>query len=421
MKKNQALIITGNLVYLAAQWALSVIVVRLSDDYYMAGLLGLALTITNVFYIIACYGMRSFQVSDVQRIFSDQCYMLSRVITVTIALIVCLFYSMLKGYNADAFGAISIYMIYKCFEAVSDVLYGIFQMNDCYGKLCVSMCVKGIGSAAVFTILLAARGSIILGLIGMCVVALITCVFLDLRWAKKMVDPLITFSKSDLKDTFRLLSVSFPMLILLIAQPLLMSIPRLYFEQNYSVEQLGIYSSLSSPTMVITTFVSCAMMPYVPLFARYYYEENHKGLYKLTFGSVILAACFGLLAYLVGGWIGEWGLALLYGSSISGYINVFKLIIIVSTLSSITMCLNALFTAIRKLISLSVVLMMGCVLCYLITPQIIDAYQMSGVTYALMVAQLFQIVLACILAVVFIHNIRITDINKSTEVRTGSL
>lgn len=406
MKKNQALIIIGNFVYLAAQWALSIIVVRLSDSYYMAGLLGLALTITNIFYIVACYGMRSYQVSDVQKKFSDQCYVLSRVVTVAIAMIACLIYSAVKGYDAEAFGAIAVYMIYKCFEAASDVMYGIFQMNDGYDKLCVSMCVKGIGSLAVFAGMLAAGCTMIPALLGMCVVALLTFVFLDVRLAKRIVDPLVVFGKDDLREVFHLLGVSFPMVILLIAQPLLMSIPRLYFEQHFSTELLGIYSSLSSPTTVITTFVSCAMMPYVPLFATYYVEHNRKGLYKLTFGSVALAACFGIAAFFVGGWIGEWGLTLLYGQSISGYVRVFQLIIIVSTFSSISMCLNALFTAMRKLISLSVALLLGCVLCYFITPGIVNAYEMSGVAYSLMAAQAFQIVVACVLAVFFISRVQ---------------
>ena len=409
MKKNQALIIIGNFVYLAAQWALSIIVVRLSDKYYLAGLLGLALTITNIFYIIACYGMRAYQVSDIQKKFSDQCYVLSRIVTVVIAMIACVGYSVIKGYDAEALGAIVVYMIYKCFEAASDVMYGIFQMNDGYDKLCISMCVKGIGSLIVFAGMLMVGCTIIPAILGMCFVALLTFIFLDVRWAKMIISPLVIFDKSKLSEVFHLLGVSFPMVILLIAQPLLMSIPRLYFEQHFSTELLGIYSSLSSPTTVITTFVSCAMMPYVPLFAKYYIEKNKKGLFKLTFGSVFLTTCIGIVAFFIGGWIGEWGLTLLYGQSISGYVGVFQLIIIVSAFSSISMCLNALFTAIRKLIPLSAVLLMGCAICYFITPHIVDIYEMSGVAYSLMAAQVFQIVVACAMAVFFISRIHETN------------
>ena len=407
MRKNQIYIIVGNFVYLAAQWALSILVVRLSNEYYMAGVLGLAITITSIFYIISCYGLRSYQVSDIKKEYTDQCYVLSRVITITIAMLACVVYSAANGYDGSTILAISAYMVYKSFEAGSDVIYGIFQNNDRYDLLCISMCIKGIVSLIVFAVLLILGFSLTIAIIGMCAVALITFLFLDVRWAKRYADPLVLFDSASLKKTLQLLKKSFPMVILLIAQPLLMSIPRLYFEQHFSTEQLGIYSSLSSPTTVITTFVSCAMMPYVPLFAKYYFEENKKGLYRLTFGSQILALLFGVFACLTGGLIGEWALVLLYGPSISGHVGVFQLIILVSTFSSMSMCLNALFIAIRKLIPLSIVLLAGCVLCYFITPAIVSKYAMHGVTYALMIAQVFQIVIACILATGYIHRIGI--------------
>ena len=122
---------------------------------------------------------------------------------------------------------------------------------------------------------------------------------------------------------------------------------------------------------------------------------------------------FGILAFFIGGWIGEWGLTFLYGKSISGYVDIFQLIIVVSTLSSISMCLNALFTAMRKLISLSVALLLGCLLCYFITPQIVETYAMRGVTYTLMIAQAFQIITACALAFLFIHQLQNSESLKN--------
>lgn len=404
MRKNQALIIFGNFVYLAAQWALTIVVVRVTDDeFYMAGLLGLALTVTNIFYIISCYGMRSYQVSDVNNLFSNQSYSLSRVITTVIAMVACIVYSIIHGYHSDALLVIVLYMLFKCFEAGSDVIYGFFQVHDAYDKLCISMCVKGMISLLVFSILLTIGLSINYALAGMCIVAFLTFAMLDVRWAKKIVSPLVIFSKEKFKESFKLLYSSFPMVILLITQPLLMSIPRLYFEDHFSTEDLGVYSSLSSPTVVITTFVSCAMMPYIPLFAEYSFNKDRKRLYKLTFGSILFTTLFGVVSFIFGGLLGDWALTILYGPSIRGHVDVFQLIIIVSTLSSITMCLNSLFIAMRKLISLSVVLLLGCGVCYAITPWIVDNYAMRGVTYSLMLSQSFQIFFAIVLAIIFIQ------------------
>ena len=53
----------GSMFYLGCQWLLTILVVRISgvDN---AGLLSLAMSVSNIWYSLAVYGMRNFQVSD---------------------------------------------------------------------------------------------------------------------------------------------------------------------------------------------------------------------------------------------------------------------------------------------------------------------------------------------------------------------
>ena len=407
MKNKQSFfIITGNIVYLAVQWLLTILAVRLTDNYEMAGVLGIATTITSIFYTFSCYGMRSFQVSDIKKIYRDQEYILSRGITVAAALLACWIYAIAFGYtDYHTLAPIMLYMVYKSFEAASDVMYGIFQINDRYDYVCASMSIKGVLSLIVFTVPLVMGQPLELSLLAMVGVAALTFFTFDLRWCLKYVRPLILWTRDAWQRTFKLLWVSAPMVVLLIVQPLLMSIPRLFFERYYSTELLGAYSSISSPTVVISTFVSCAVMPYVPLFAQYFYAGEKKRLYKLTFGSLFFAAGFGLCALIGGALLGEWALVILYGESIRSYAPIFLLVIIVTTFSALTMCLNSLFIALRKLAVLSCILLLGCLLCQLITPYFVSTYAMAGITYALMVVQAFQLLLGIALAVWYIRKI----------------
>ena len=84
MKKNlQALQnVFGNVIYLAAQWWMTIIVAKMSTGYSDAGTLALAITVTNIIYLIASYGMRSFQVSDVNNVYSHKEYVVSRYATI---------------------------------------------------------------------------------------------------------------------------------------------------------------------------------------------------------------------------------------------------------------------------------------------------------------------------------------------------
>ena len=404
MKNKQSFyIILGNLVYLAAQWGLTVVVVRFSDDYYMAGLLALATTITSVFFVVAIYGLRSFQVSDITKKYADQSYILSRVLTMGVAFVACAVYVLALGYDAVSFRVVMLYMLYKSFEAASDVFYGIFQNNDRFDRICTSMCVKGILSVLVFAACLALGSSLEIALCAMLAVAALTFFFLDVRWGLQYARPLVHWTREAWGSAIRLLWAAALMLVLHLAPPLLMSIPRLYFEHHYTTELLGVYAALATPTAVISTFVTCAMMPYLPLFARYYYAGDKKGLTRLTVGSMLFTACFGALALLAGSWLGEWGLAQLYGDSIRAYAHVFLLVIVVTTLSAATMCLNALFIALRKFTSISIALALSCLLCQLITPYFVNTYGMEGITYALMGALGFQVLTGIGLATWYIR------------------
>ena len=47
----------GSLTYLALQWAITIVIVRLSSGYDAAGVLALAMTVFNVFSPLAIYRM----------------------------------------------------------------------------------------------------------------------------------------------------------------------------------------------------------------------------------------------------------------------------------------------------------------------------------------------------------------------------
>lgn len=65
----------GNFTYLVCQWLITVIIVRLAD-YREAGVFSLAMSITNTFYAVASWGIRTYQVSDVDNKYRDNAYIL---------------------------------------------------------------------------------------------------------------------------------------------------------------------------------------------------------------------------------------------------------------------------------------------------------------------------------------------------------
>ena len=114
----------GSFIYMLTQWLLSVFIVRISgfDD---AGTYSLAMSIANVFYGIAIYGMRNYQVSDISGKYENRQYIDSRFVTCLVAIIGCLIFTVINRYDLKTIIVICLYMIFKAHEALVDVFHGI--------------------------------------------------------------------------------------------------------------------------------------------------------------------------------------------------------------------------------------------------------------------------------------------------------
>ena len=78
----------GSLFYLLCQWLLTVVVVPLCS-FEAAGILTLAISLTNVFFTLATFGIRIFQVSDSQGKYGPGLYISTRVFTCLCSFALC--------------------------------------------------------------------------------------------------------------------------------------------------------------------------------------------------------------------------------------------------------------------------------------------------------------------------------------------
>ena len=73
LKKNMIWNAAGNLIYMACQWIVTVLVTNLGD-FYDAGVLSIAMSVSATFRTLAMFGIRNYQVSDIDDKYSDTCH-----------------------------------------------------------------------------------------------------------------------------------------------------------------------------------------------------------------------------------------------------------------------------------------------------------------------------------------------------------
>jgi len=343
--KKQALYNTvGNLVYMAALWLISVLTVHLSG-FEDAGVFSIAMSVGNIFFFIAVYGMRSFQASDSLYQYSPGEYCAVRWITTGVAAVCLAGYLAFTGYSFYIIAAVVFYTLYKFAEAASDVFFGELQRVGHLEVCGISMSLKGILSIVIFSIVLFVTKNLPVALLSMVLLAAAFFVFYDIRGYHKHCTHKLSAKK---ENVIGLLKDGFPMLLTTVFPIVVTAIPRLALEKYCGTEILGIYSSISTPTVLITTLVPNILAPFMTLFGHCFHEKKFKKLYRMLWVALIATAALGLLACILAYFLGDFVMGLLFGKEIVQYLGIFIPLIIATTVYALSMAANSVLISIRR-------------------------------------------------------------------------
>lgn len=391
--KNQALYNTvGNLVYMVALWLMSVLTVHISgfDD---AGVFSIAMSVGNIFFFIAVYGMRSFQASDSLYQYFPWEYCAVRWITTGVAAICLVVYLVFAGYSFYITTAVILYTLYKFAEAASDVFFGELQRLGHLEVCGISMSVKGILSVIIFSIVLFITKNLPVALFSMVLLAVVIFVFYDIKGYKKYC-----FQKfSARKDSvFALLREGFPMLLTTVFPIVVTAVPRLALEKYWGTETLGIYSSISMPTVLITTLVPNILAPFMTLFGHCYHENKLKKLYRMLWIALAFTVILGLVACVLAYFLGDFVMGLVFGAEIVPYLGIFIPLIIATTVYALSMAANSVLISIRRPVWLTAFSGAALVLSLALGYTLVERFGQMGAVWAFGLPFALQLVLQLI-------------------------
>lgn len=306
----------GSLFYLVCQWLLTVIVVPLCS-FEAAGILALAISLTNVFFTLGTFGIRIFQVSDSRGKYSPGLYISTRVLTCLFALGLCaLFLLCNRQYTAEQVLCVLFYMLYRIGEALVDVLAGEEQKAYRFDYVGLSFLFRGLATLLSFALTLYSTRNLTLTLLAMALVTLAVVLAYDGKRVKFLTDFRLHLS---LRESLPLLREAWPLMLNSALLTLLAAIPRYFLEMYHGSELLGYFGSVSTPAVIIQAGCSFIYTPLVaPLSSRFAGRDlpGFRRMLLLALGGVLgFAACMFAGAAL----LGRWGLTLLFGQAILPY------------------------------------------------------------------------------------------------------
>ncbi len=389
IKKNTLWNAVGNIVYLGTQWLATVMVTRLFG-FTDAGILSLAMSISASFQTVALFGIRNFQVSDIENKYTDTCYVGFRGISCTVALLLCVSFSFINAYSADTIVTIVLFMIFRLAENYSDVLHGIFQKNDMLYKAGQSLLIKGVALFIGFVVGYLAFGNLNGSIALMAFAAMLVTVFFDIFQSKNISRYRFT---SPISIYFPLVKETVPLCIYLFLNSVIAAAPKYILEKMCDETMLGAYSSIFAPALLIQAAATYVYMPFLTKFAEAYQVRDTKAFGSLASRITAVIVAIGIVVLLAANFVGEWGLNVLFGENIVPYSGLLMLIIVGTFCTAINAFIQMLAVVVREFRWLVISCAVGVAVCCAASYVGIGLWQADGASMGLIAGNVASVII----------------------------
>lgn len=373
----------GSLYYLGCQWLITVLVVRLGS-YESAGILSLCMSITNMFFTLASFGMRDFQVSDYEGKYTTAQYVSTRLLTCLGSTILCCGVVMFnRGYTAYEAACIIIYMFFRVAEALVDCFQAIEQKAERMDYNFISFLLRGTLLLVGFSAVLYLTQNLLLAIVTITLTSFGVVLFFDFPAGRKLTGFRLSFS---LTITRRLLWECVPLMCNSFLTSAVVSVPRSILEGVWGSYIMGIYSSIATPATIVQSGAMWLYMPVITVFTRHYVQRDRRAYLSLYRRMWALLAGAFVVVFLVAGLLGRWGLGLLFDQTVVEYAYLLIPVLGTTALIACAYFLGALITITRKLRVILVSNVVSAALAAALSYPLIRIFCMEGVNYVIYIA-----------------------------------
>ena len=345
LRANFVWALAGNVTFAACQWGMIVALARLGSSV-MVGQFSLGLAIATPLLMFSNLQLRSVQATDVSRLYSFGEYLQLRLLASAVAIAVIAAVTWIEKFERQTAMVVLAVALAKATETLSDIHYGLFQLNDRLDQTGRSMMLRGALSLVALSGSLYFTGSIIVACVAMAIVWLAALIYWDVRQGCLFLgrSPKIATwpgirsiwrawsPKHRFQRQWSLVRLSMPLGIVTTLASINLNMPRYFIAARMGENQLGIFSALAYATIAITlvsdSLGGCAIPQLSRLYASGHIAEFQGTLLRLsTLGGVI-----GMAGLAVAQVAGKQILALFYGPQYAASSAVFVLLILAAAI-----------------------------------------------------------------------------------------
>jgi O-antigen/teichoic acid export membrane protein len=385
LRRNVVWAAVGNVGYAACQWAVLVVLAKLSSAEEV-GRFALGLAVTAPVMIAAGMQLRVVQATDAREDYRFGAYLGLRLAAVTVALLAIFAIGTIAGYPRATLVLIMLVAAAKACEGVSDIVFGLLQRHEDLRRVALSMLVKGVSSVASIALTLWLTGSVLVATIAMALSWGSVLALYDLRAARRLaaLRPVV-----QPRTLSRLAWLASPLGLVAGLQSLMTNVPRYAVEAHGGPRALGYFAAIAylilagnQPVMALWAAVS-------PRLAQLFVADR-RAYRRLARRTMLLAAAMGALTVGAAATAGRPLLAVLYAPDYAAHADVLVWLSVVAAFGYLSSALCCSITAARRFPEQLVVAALALAVSWGGARVLVPRFGLVGAAWALLAATATQ-------------------------------
>lgn len=347
LRSNFAWILAGNVVYAVCQWGTIVALAKLGSSF-MIGQFSLGLAIATPVLMFTNLHLRAVQATDARRLYSFGDYVRLRIAMTAAGLAAIAGIACFGNYQRQTALVILMVALAKGIETLSDIHYGLFQLNDRLDQSGRSMMIRGVLSVAAFSVVLYLTRSVLWSCAALGLVWLAALLSFDVERGRRLIAATQRSAPpAERRSMWGLMRVALPLGIATTMAALNLNMPRYFIHTRLGEHELGIYSAMAYTTVAMILVSDSLGHCAIPRLSRLY-SRGRLTEYRALLGKLLAAGATLGVAGLAGArLLGVRMLGIIYGKEYAAHARVFLMLILATAIYCVACMFTSAITAAR--------------------------------------------------------------------------
>lgn len=346
------------------------------------GIFSFAFSFACMMITLASFGGRTIHITDSNNNNSNISYIITKYITVLLTFLIVLIYITIKSYSITKTTLIIILCLFKFFEEISDVYYGVLQKENYLYKVGIFQTVKSIINIILFTLIIVFSKNIILSSSSILIVNILFALIIERHAAKTANNWKFEIKTKEIKN---ILYQNFYVCFFTFLTSYIISSPKYAIDKYLIDDMQAIFNIILMPATFIYLLAGFILSPFMVEISKEIEKKEYDKSKKRVIKIISIILLLGIISLIGCYYCGIPILNIIYGIDLTAYKFGFLIIILGSIMYSISVAISTILIAYRELKIQTIISLVLSILSYLICNILVKKLSITGGCYAYLI------------------------------------